>query len=73
MPLRLLPRKLNNEVTRCVKHMLVGGSSLSLHDLTKAKMISKRFMAAIQEYQKVEQQYRTKYKQRVERQFKIGN
>lgn len=29
-------------------------------------------MEAIQNYQSVEQQYRTKYKQRLERQFKIG-
>jgi syntaxin 1B/2/3 len=29
-------------------------------------------MEAIQNYQQVEQQYRLKYKQRVERQFKIG-
>lgn len=34
-------------------------------------LVKSRFMEAIQNYQQVEQQYRTKYKQRVERQFKI--
>lgn len=34
-------------------------------------LVRSRFMEAIQNYQQVEQQYRTKYKQRVERQFKI--
>lgn len=29
-------------------------------------------MEAIQSYQTVEQQYRSKYKQRLERQYKIG-
>jgi len=34
-------------------------------------LVRSRFMEAIQNYQQVEQQYRAKYKQRVERQFKI--
>jgi syntaxin 1B/2/3 len=34
--------------------------------------IKQRFLEAIQNYQNVERQYRTKYKQRMERQFKIG-
>jgi len=34
-------------------------------------LVRSRFIEAIQNYQQVEQQYRAKYKQRVERQFKI--
>jgi syntaxin 1B/2/3 len=35
-------------------------------------LVKSKFVEAIQNYQTVEQQYRTKYKQRLERQFKIG-
>ena len=35
-------------------------------------LVKSKFVEAIQNYQTVEQQYRTKYKQRMERQFKIG-
>jgi syntaxin 1B/2/3 len=35
-------------------------------------LVKSKFVEAIQNYQSVEQQYRTKYKQRMERQFKIG-
>jgi len=35
-------------------------------------LVKSKFVEAIQNYQSVEQQYRTKYKQRLERQFKIG-
>jgi len=34
-------------------------------------LVKSKFVEAIQNYQTVEQQYRTKYKQRIERQFKI--
>jgi syntaxin 1B/2/3 len=35
-------------------------------------LVKQKFMEAIQGYQTVEQQYRQRYKQRMERQFKIG-
>jgi len=35
-------------------------------------LVKSKFVEAIQNYQTVEQQYRTKYKQRLERQLKIG-
>ena len=35
-------------------------------------LVKQKFVEAIQNYQTVEQQYRTKYKQRMERQYKIG-
>lgn len=37
----------------------------------QAGAVKQRFLEAIQNYQNVERQYRTKYKQRMERQFKI--
>jgi syntaxin 1B/2/3 len=37
----------------------------------QAAFVKSKFVEAIQNYQSVEQQYRTKYKQRIERQFKI--
>lgn len=37
----------------------------------QAAFVKSKFVEAIQNYQSVEQQYRTKYKQRMERQFKI--
>lgn len=35
-------------------------------------LVKSKFVEAIQNYQRVEQDYRTRYKQRMERQFKIG-
>ena len=35
-------------------------------------LVKSKFVEAIQAYQTVEHTYRTKYKQRMERQFKIG-
>ena len=35
-------------------------------------LVKQKFVEAIQNYQTVEQQYRQKYKQRLERQYKIG-
>lgn len=34
--------------------------------------LKKQFMDSIADYQKVEKQYRTKYKERMERQYRIG-
>lgn len=41
-------------------------------DHFQTALVKSKFVEAIQNYQGVEQQYRTKYKQRMERQFKIG-
>ena len=35
-------------------------------------LVRSKFIEALQNYQQVEQQYRLRYRQRVERQFKIG-
>lgn len=39
---------------------------------TQTALVKSKFVEAIQNYQSVEQQYRAKYKQRMERQYKIG-
>ena len=39
---------------------------------SQAAFVKSKFVEAIQSYQSVEQRYRTKYKQRMERQYKIG-
>jgi syntaxin 1B/2/3 len=41
-------------------------------DWEQTAVVKSKFVEAIQSYQSVEQQNRTKYKQRMERQFKIG-
>lgn len=41
-------------------------------DSWQTQLVKQKFVEAIQNYQQVEQQYRGKYKQRMERQFKIG-
>ena len=38
----------------------------------QTSLVRSKFVEALQNYQQVEQQYRTRYRQRVERQFKIG-
>ena len=42
------------------------------HVGNQTALVKSKFVEAIQNYQTVEQQYRTKYKQRMERQYKIG-
>jgi len=50
-----------------------GGSGRDGHiRKQQTALVKSKFVEAIQKYQTVEQQYRTKYKQRMERQFKIG-
>ena len=39
---------------------------------TQISLVRSKFIEALQNYQQVEQQYRLRYRQRVERQFKIG-
>jgi syntaxin 1B/2/3 len=45
---------------------------MSLNVQPQTSLIRSKFIEALQNYQQVEQQYRTRYRQRVERQFKIG-
>jgi syntaxin 1B/2/3 len=38
----------------------------------QTELVAKKFVAALQNYQNVERDYRAKYRTRVERQFKLG-
>ncbi len=44
---------------------------MSSHESLQTALVKSKFVEAIQSYQQVEQQYRTRYKQRMERQYKI--
>jgi syntaxin 1B/2/3 len=39
---------------------------------TQCSQLKKKFMDVVQRYQQVEQQFRQKYRERMERQFRIG-
>ncbi len=67
-------RVLSNELKKRVKSLErkggSGGDARTRRQQTG--VVKQKFMEAIQNYQSVEQQYRARYKQRMERQFKIG-
>ena len=48
------------------------GSCICLDIHPQTSLVRSKFIEALQNYQQVEQQYRARYRQRVERQFKIG-
>ncbi|KAH9981236.1 syntaxin-like protein [Lactifluus volemus] len=56
-------RSLSNQIKNRIKNARIRQNQTSL--------IRSKFIEALQNYQQVEQQYRTRYRQRVERQFKI--
>jgi len=64
---------LSTTLKRRVKALEAQGGSGRDGQIKKqqAAFVKSKFVEAIQNYQAVEQQYRTKYKQRMERQFKI--
>jgi len=64
---------LSTTLKRRVKALEAQGGSGRDGQIKKqqAAFVKSKFVEAIQNYQSVEQQYRTKYKQRMERQFKI--
>jgi syntaxin 1B/2/3 len=65
---------LSNTLKRRIKTLEKQGGSGRDGQIRKQQtaLVKSKFVEAIQSYQTVEQQYRTKYKQRLERQFKIG-
>ena len=65
---------LSNALKRRIKALERQGGSSRDGQIRKQQtgLVKSKFVEAIQNYQTVEQQYRTKYKQRLERQFKIG-
>ncbi|KAF8575797.1 t-SNARE [Ramaria rubella] len=64
---------LSNELKVRIKNLQKKGGSGRDGQIRKQQtgLVKQKFVEAIQNYQQVEQQYRTKYKQRMERQFKI--
>ncbi|KAG6911449.1 hypothetical protein DXG01_014523 [Tephrocybe rancida] len=64
---------LSNTLKRRIKDLERQGGSGRDGQIRKQQtaLVKSKFVEAIQNYQTVEQQYRTKYKQRMERQFKI--
>ncbi|KAG6896347.1 hypothetical protein C0992_008843 [Termitomyces sp. T32_za158] len=64
---------LSNSLKRRIKDLERQGGSGRDGQIRKQQtaLVKSKFVEAIQHYQTVEQQYRTKYKQRMERQFKI--
>ncbi|KNZ74183.1 Syntaxin-like protein psy1, partial [Termitomyces sp. J132] len=64
---------LSNSLKRRIKDLERQGGAGRDGQIRKQQtaLVKSKFVEAIQHYQTVEQQYRTKYKQRMERQFKI--
>jgi len=64
---------LSNQLKLRIKELQKKGSSGRDGQIRKQQtgLVKQKFIEAIQSYQQVEQQYRVKYKQRMERQFKI--
>ncbi|KAF8503846.1 t-SNARE [Gautieria morchelliformis] len=64
---------LSNELKVRIKNLQKKGGSGRDGHIRKQQtgLVKQKFVEAIQNYQQVEQQYRAKYKQRMERQFKI--
>ena len=65
---------LSNVLKRRIKALQKQGGGGRDGEIRKQQtgLVKQKFMEAIQNYQTVEQQYRQKYKQRLERQYKIG-
>jgi syntaxin 1B/2/3 len=66
-------RQLSNELKQRINALEARSSSGQDARMQKniSSRLRKNFVASLQNYQKVEHEYRTKYKQRVERQFRI--
>ena len=67
-------RSLSNQIKTRVQTLERQGASGRDANIRRQQInvVKTKFVESIQNYQGVEQQYRTKYKQRMERQFKIG-
>jgi len=66
---RQLSNQIKQRITKLEQQPVAGGDIRIQKNQTS--LIRKKFVEALQNYQKVEKEYRTRYKQRVERQFKI--
>jgi len=66
-------RQLSNQIKQritALEQQPAAGQDIRMQK-NQTALIRKKFVEALQNYQKVEKEYRTRYKQRVERQFKI--
>ncbi|KAF8503496.1 t-SNARE [Russula emetica] len=67
---RALSNQLKNQIQDLEKESVPPGQDPRIRK-NQTSLVRSKFVEALQNYQQVEQQYRTRYRQRVERQFKI--
>jgi len=67
---RALSNQIKNQIQDLEKESLPPGQDPRIRR-NQTSLVRSKFIEALQNYQQVEQQYRTRYRQRVERQFKI--
>ncbi|KAI0306511.1 t-SNARE [Multifurca ochricompacta] len=67
---RSLSNQIKNEIQELEKEPVPPGQDARIRR-NQTSLVRSKFIEALQNYQQVEQQYRTRYRQRVERQFKI--
>jgi len=67
---RALSNQIKNQIQDLEKESVPQGQDPRIRR-NQTSLLRSKFIEALQNYQQVEQQYRTRYRQRVERQFKI--
>jgi syntaxin 1B/2/3 len=67
---RALSNQIKNQIRDLEKESVPPGQDPRIRK-NQTSLVRSKFVEALQNYQQVEQQYRTRYRQRVERQFKI--
>jgi len=67
---RALSNQIKNQIQDLEKEAVPQGQDPRIRR-NQTSLVRSKFIEALQNYQQVEQQYRTRYRQRVERQFKI--
>ncbi|KAI0281463.1 t-SNARE [Russula aff. rugulosa BPL654] len=67
---RALSNQIKNQIQDLEKESVPPGQDPRIRK-NQTSLVRSKFVEALQNYQQVEQQYRTRYRQRVERQFKI--
>jgi len=67
---RSLSNQIKNRIQELERQPVPQGQDARIRQ-NQTSLIRSKFIEALQNYQQVEQQYRTRYRQRVERQFKI--
>jgi len=67
---RSLSNQIKSQIQELEKETVPAGQDARIRK-NQTSLVRSKFIEALQNYQQVEQQYRTRYRQRVERQFKI--